>query len=519
MEKLWKIGAGSINIRAGRPDAKAGREGSSMDRGRRAAEKVTIRWNGRPVEARAGDDAAAALFAAGIRVLGRSRKFHRPVGLSGSFLAGVKARVDGLPNERLDQIPVRAGMDIRMQNVWPSGGFDLMALAGLIPRRWLGGGFEHPAWLPGASRRFQIWESFLRLMAGGSDAVAADRPGKVLPGKRLAVDLAIVGGGPSGRQAAVAAAAAGRSVALISRGRSPGARAAALGADLPTLPDGVTFLAGHEAAALYRRGRLMVAAPLDGGPAKLIEPARILLATGRYSVPPLVPGADLPCVFDLSAAVSLLGRGIDIGRIVLIGTGDLAGLKIRLEGLGAAIAAIRPAGHLIRIAGRVHAARAVFTGGSEVECECVIHAGPWRSDPALPFQASADGEFRLHAEHLPGHIEIVGSAIEPNEAVVHGPALDDEAFVCPCTDVRVAEIRRLLESGYQHVEELKRLTGCGMGPCQGFPCWDLLAAALGAITGESAESFGHPSYRPPRGTLSIAQAAGLADLVQPEASS
>jgi bacterioferritin-associated ferredoxin len=84
-------------------------------------------------------------------------------------------------------------------------------------------------------------------------------------------------------------------------------------------------------------------------------------------------------------------------------------------------------------------------------------------------------------------------------------------------DVTVGEIRDLVDAGITHVEELKRLTGCGMGPCQGFPCWDLMAAALAEITAEPAASFGHPSYRPPRGTLSIAQAAGLADLVTPEA--
>ena len=83
-------------------------------------------------------------------------------------------------------------------------------------------------------------------------------------------------------------------------------------------------------------------------------------------------------------------------------------------------------------------------------------------------------------------------------------------------DVTVGEIRDLVDEGVTHVEELKRLTGCGMGPCQGFPCWDLLAAALAAITGEPAASFGHPSYRPPRGALSVAQAAGLADLVVAE---
>jgi len=48
------------------------------------------------------------------------------------------------------------------------------------------------------------------------------------------------------------------------------------------------------------------------------------------------------------------------------------------------------------------------------------------------------------------------------------------------------------------------------------PCWDNLAAALAHLTGQPAESFGHPSYRAPRAGLTLAQAAGLADLVAPE---
>jgi NADPH-dependent 2,4-dienoyl-CoA reductase/sulfur reductase-like enzyme len=490
-----------------------------MDRGQRAAsKKVTIHWEGRPVEACAGDNVASALFAAGVHVLGRSRKFHRPVGLSGSFLAGVKGQVDGLPNQRLDQIPVRPGLAARAQNVWPNGRFDLLRLAGLIPRQWLRGGFEHPVWLPGGSWRFQVWESFLRMMAGGGDPVAADHPGSVLPGERLAVDVAVVGGGPSGRQAAVAAAASGRSVMLVSRSGRPGAIAAALGSELPPLPEGLSSFAGWEAAALYRRGGLLVCAPLDGGPAKLVDARRVVLATGRRSIPPLVPGADLPGVFDLRTAVILVHQhGIALGRSVLIGTGDLAALGARLAKLGADIVAMHPAEALCRIDGAQRIEWAVFGTGHAIACDSLIHAGPWRPDPSLPFQASADGEFRLAADHLPSHIELVGAAALAGEAVVHGPSLDDRAMVCPCMDVTVGEIRHLLATGRCHVEELKRLTGCGMGPCQGSPCWDLLAAALATITGSPPESFGHPSYRAPRGALTLAQAAGLADLVQPEA--
>jgi bacterioferritin-associated ferredoxin len=445
-------------------------------------------------------------------VLGRSRKFHRPQGLGGVFIAGVKAQVDGLPNRRLDQTPAKPGLSIRMQNTWPNGRLDVLRLAGLIPRRLLRGGFEHPAWLPGGSRRFQLWESFLRFMAGGAPTDPA-LTGTALAGERRTVDVAIVGGGPAGRKAAIDAAASGASVLVVSRGR---ATAAALGAALPDLPKGALLLGGWEACGLYRRGTLLLCTPLDGGPAKLIEAKRLILATGRRSIPPLVSGADLPGVLDLATAISLLDQKIDLGRAVLIGTGDLAALRETLTGMGALIMATHPAASLWRVSGRNRVERAEFEAGS-MECDAVVHAGPWRSDPALPFQATADGEFRLGANALPTHIEIVGSAAAGDEAIVHGPTLDDHAFVCPCMDVSVGEIRDLVESGITHVEELKRLTGCGMGPCQGFPCWDLLAAALAEITGEAAISFGHPSFRPPRGALSIAQAAGLADLVAPQA--
>src|SRR5262245_58005729 len=109
-----------------------------------ATDRITIRWEGRPVEARAGDSVAAALYAAGIRTLARSRKFHRPRGLSGSFVAGVLARVDGVPNVRLDGTLVRDELEARAQNVWPSQRTDVLRLARFIPRRWLRAGFEHP---------------------------------------------------------------------------------------------------------------------------------------------------------------------------------------------------------------------------------------------------------------------------------------------------------------------------------------------------------------------------------------
>ena len=478
-------------------------------------DRVTIRWEGREVEARAGDSIAAALYAAGIRTLTRSRKFHRARGFSGSFVAGALARVEGVPNTRLDQVTIREGVDVRAQNVWPSQRADLLRLARILPRRWLRAGFEHPRWLPSGTGAFDRWESFLRFMAGGGDPPDARAAGETLPGERFAVDVVVIGGGPAGREAAAHAAALGRSVALVSRSAVPGSFATATG--LARLPAGVRVLEGHEAFALYRRGTLVGCAPTSGGAAVLIDARQVVLATGRRSMPPLIPGIDLPGVLDLHAALHLMGCGVSPGgRTVLVGTGDVDAVAARLRDLGVDILAVAPAASLERVRG-FESIRAVEIAGARIACDALIHAGPWRPDPTLAFQAGADGAFRLATDGLPPQVTLAGAAALPPEPVLFGGSLDGRALVCPCMDVTVAEIRDLVARGEMHVEVIKRLTGCGMGPCQGVPCWDLLAATLASLTGAPAQSFGHPSYRAPRGKLTLGQAAGLAHLIEPEA--
>ena len=54
-----------------------------------SAAQLTIYWEGRPVPARADDSVAAALHAAGIRTIGRTRKLHRSLGSGGTFALGL----------------------------------------------------------------------------------------------------------------------------------------------------------------------------------------------------------------------------------------------------------------------------------------------------------------------------------------------------------------------------------------------------------------------------------------------
>ena len=85
----------------------------------------------------AGEPVAVALFAAGIRTLGRSSKYHRPRGpvLPRRSLRLLHLRIDGRPNRRACMMPARAGLACERQNAFPSADVDLLAAADwLFPR-------------------------------------------------------------------------------------------------------------------------------------------------------------------------------------------------------------------------------------------------------------------------------------------------------------------------------------------------------------------------------------------------
>jgi bacterioferritin-associated ferredoxin len=86
-------------------------------------------------------------------------------------------------------------------------------------------------------------------------------------------------------------------------------------------------------------------------------------------------------------------------------------------------------------------------------------------------------------------------------------------FVCRCEDVTLEEIDEAVALGLSRVEELKRYTGLGTGPCQGKECLPVLCAHLLArnvIDPELVEPF---TARPPTEpvTLGALASAGPRD--------
>ncbi|HON43695.1 MAG TPA: (2Fe-2S)-binding protein, partial [Bacillota bacterium] len=52
---------------------------------------------------------------------------------------------------------------------------------------------------------------------------------------------------------------------------------------------------------------------------------------------------------------------------------------------------------------------------------------------------------------------------------------DDNIVICRCEDITLSEIRDLIAQGYHTIDEIKRVSRAGMGPCQGRTCRQLIA--------------------------------------------
>jgi len=89
---------------------------------------------------------------------------------------------------------------------------------------------------------------------------------------------------------------------------------------------------------------------------------------------------------------------------------------------------------------------------------------------------------------------------------------DDNIVICRCEDITLSEIRDLIAQGYHTIDEIKRVSRAGMGPCQGRTCRQLIARELAAALGVPIEQVEMPTFRPPsRPVLLSTIARGEAD--------
>ncbi|GAB0117851.1 2Fe-2S iron-sulfur cluster-binding protein [Acidisoma sp. 7E03] len=310
---------------------------------------LSFSFDGETYQAYEGDVIASALWAAGRSVISRSFKYHRPRGpltMAGHDVNSL-VQVGVEPNVRGDRHRVSAHMAVRSINRLGRLDHDLLAAIGLFSR-FLPVGFYYKTFFrPRGAWAF--FEKPIRALAG-LGRLDPKAPHGYFDKAYLFCDVLVVGGGPAGLHAAIAAAETGADTLLIEEwpeaggsllfGRVNGSRAEAearrarllkRAAALPNLrlmKETVVsgLFADHWAAAL-RGNRLYK-----------IRAERTVLATGAYDQPLVFKNNDLPGIIFADAAQRLMRLyGVRPGTRAVVATANRFGIDAALDLLDAGV--------------------------------------------------------------------------------------------------------------------------------------------------------------------------------------
>jgi thioredoxin reductase/bacterioferritin-associated ferredoxin len=86
---------------------------------------------------------------------------------------------------------------------------------------------------------------------------------------------------------------------------------------------------------------------------------------------------------------------------------------------------------------------------------------------------------------------------------------DEKTLVCRCEQVTVEQVREALASGLSRSDQVKALTRCGMGPCQGRLCGLTLAEIMADYNRVDIASLDYFHIRPPVKPITLGQLAGM----------
>lgn len=62
--------------------------------------------------------------------------------------------------------------------------------------------------------------------------------------------------------------------------------------------------------------------------------------------------------------------------------------------------------------------------------------------------------------------------------------MDKSTIVCRCEEINVDEIETAMKNGAETFDDIKRLTRCGMGPCQSKICLNPVREIIAEYTGK-----------------------------------
>jgi methylglutamate dehydrogenase subunit C len=188
--------------------------GGLIDRGR----KLSFTFDGRALEGHPGDTLASALIANGVKLVGRSFKYHRPRGILSAgpeepnALVELRSGARREPNSRATTAELHDGLEAVSQNRWPSLGFDLMAVNSVLSPI-LSAGFYYKTFMWPSAFWEKVYEPLIRHAAGLGRAPEGPDPDHYEKAHAFC-DVLVIGSGPSGLMAALTAARSGARVIL-----------------------------------------------------------------------------------------------------------------------------------------------------------------------------------------------------------------------------------------------------------------------------------------------------------------
>ncbi len=395
--------------------------GGRIDRGR----PLAFTFDGKSYLGAAGDSIASALLANGVRIVGRSFKYHRPRGVWGAWTEEPNAIVDvtraGLatPNLRATVEPLENDVAVRAVNAAPTAAEDRSALLDAASA-FMPSGFYYKTFL---WPRWETFEPIVRAMAGLGVVDPDNRPPAESPQFNAHCDLLVVGAGPAGLAAAAAAARAGEAVVMIDDHAEIGGQLAHRGGSIEG-GDWRAWAESVRALVTANGGRVMTAttafgvydhnlvcawerrAPLPDALWR-IRPKRIVIAAGAIERPLVVPDNDRPGVMSADAALVYLRRfAVLVGRRIAIATNNdsaypaaealaEAGAEVeildtRADGPTTKLRVLRGV-EIEGVVGR-SSVTGVKVGGATLSADTLLLSGGWTPTVHLAMQARG----RLH---------------------------------------------------------------------------------------------------------------------------
>ncbi|MBM2323390.1 MULTISPECIES: sarcosine oxidase subunit alpha family protein [Marivita] len=309
-------------------------DGGLIDR----SETYSFRFDSQYYKGHKGDTLASALLANGVRLMGRSFKYHRPRGpmTAGSeepnAIVELREGARKEPNTRATTAELYDGLRANSQNRWPSLKFDAMQVNDLLSN-FFAAGFYYKTFMWPAAFWEKVYEPIIRHAAGLGSLSLQDDPDGYDKGF-LHCDLLIIGGGPAGLAAALTAGASGARVILCDEdfliggrlnletyavgGMSGAAWAAETVARLQAMPNvrvmprtTVIGAFDHGIYGAVERVSDHLAVPEDGKPRQIlwrITSKRALLCAGATERPIVFENNDRPGIMQASAVRAYANR-------------------------------------------------------------------------------------------------------------------------------------------------------------------------------------------------------------------